>query len=166
MDPWWLAVIQASSGCPRQCFLALVERYSLQRTIRKYHWELNILFESVIYFTQWGRCLPHLYHIFFETLLPEATETLLVCFRRERVWHPAGAVRCQRRLPQLVWLLLVPLPVRFPGRVPSGFRGNCVRGCDRGCRCNSCCVSTWSATNQQPSKSFFFGCRLQLGPLS
>lgn len=65
-------------------------------------------------------------------------------------------MRCQRRLPQLVWLLLVPLPVRFPGRVPSGFRGNCVRGRDRGCRCNSCCVSTWSATNQQPSKSFFF----------
>lgn len=40
------------------------EQKSLQRTIRKYHWELNILFESVIYFTQWGLCLPHLYHIF------------------------------------------------------------------------------------------------------
>lgn len=63
--------------------------------------------------------------------------------------YPAGAVPRQRRLPQPVRLVLVPLSAGLPGRVPGGFGRNCVCGGGGGCRCDDCRASAGGARDHQ-----------------
>lgn len=153
------------------------KRCSLQRTIRKYHWELNILFEFYLLFNilyTMGSLSASSVSYFFETLANGQSRTF--CLKQQKTcWcvsdvNECGTqlVLCDANADCLNWF------GSYSCRCRSGFQdvsrmGSggtvCVEATEAAGATAAVCQRGMPQVNSHQSP-FFLGCRLQLGPLS